>query len=359
MSSDYRKKSHVLAPLSSPNQLKERVPADAAHHDFVALSRETINKILKGEDNRLLLIAGPCSIHNVAAAKEYAHRLKKLADETADHFFVVMRVYFEKPRTAVGWKGLLNDPRLDGSHDIEEGLHLTRQLLVELAEIGMPAAVEFLDPLTSHYFADLVSWGCVGARTTESQPHREMASGLPMPIAFKNSTGGNPQIAVNAIITSKHPHCFVSIDGDGKVAVVKTEGNPDAHLVLRGGEESSNYDPESIERALLLLREAMVPERVVVDCSHDNSRRCHENQPFVFQSVINQYIEGNKNIRGILLESNIEAGKQEHPVEGSEASPYISLTDACLGWEATEYLVHWAAQQFINDKSIKKELCSR
>ncbi len=342
--------SRVL--LSSPLEVKERFPLVEKTRHFIEESRATINKILKGEDTRLLLIAGPCSIHDVTAAKEYAIRLKKLAQESADHFFIVMRVYYEKPRTAVGWKGLLNDPTFDGTHDIQKGLHLTRQLLMALAEIGMPCAVEFLDPLTSVYFSDLVSWGCIGARTTESQPHREMASGLPMPVAFKNSTAGNPQIAVNAILAASHPNTFVGINEEGKISLVKTQGNVNAHLVLRGGEENSNYDPASIEHALQLLKASEIPARVLIDCSHDNSRRRHENQPFVFQSVIHQYIEGNKNIRGILLESNIEAGKQEHPLKGVQPLPYLSLTDSCLGWESTEYLVRWALEQLLNEKEL-------
>lgn len=328
-------------PLPTPYDLHKKLPSTPLQRQFVSHTRHAIQQVLDGHDPRLLLIAGPCSIHDITAAKEYATLLRNLAATIGDMFLVVMRVYFEKPRTSLGWKGLLYDPLLDGSHDIKTGLHMTRQLLIDLAAMGIPTAAEFLDPSSAHYFGDLISWGCIGARTTPSQTHRQMASGLPMPVAFKNSTDGNVNVAINGIIAASMPHSFIGPDLMGRISVLQTTGNPYGHIVLRGGEGKPNYDPESIDRAFCRLRRANLPLRLLIDCSHDNSLKTAELQPTVFQSVIHQIVEGNRNIRGFLLESNLFEGNQNLGEDPSKLRYAVSLTDPCLGWAATERLVRW------------------
>ena len=341
-----------MESLSSPMAFKQEMPAKAHQLEFVQESRNQIANILDGNDNRLLVIVGPCSIHDLKAAKEYATNLRQLADEVSKSFFIIMRTYFEKPRTALGWKGMLYDPHLDGSNDIAAGIRQSRQLLLDLAEMQVPTATEFLDPLSPRFLGDLISWSCVGARTTESQIHRQLASGLPMPIAFKNSTSGNVNVAVKGVLTAACSHAFLSVDDLGHVAIVRTHGNPHAHIALRGGENCPNYDAHSIEKALELLRKNRLPERLIIDCSHDNSNRCQDKQKAVFDSVIQQFLNGNTAIRGLALESNLVAGNQRMPLDKSRLHYAVSLTDPCLDWEDTEALIRLNASLFENKSTL-------
>ncbi len=334
-------KSLCVRSLILPHELHEALPLPFDRHDTVSSSRQIIKNILSGIDPRLLLIIGPCSIHDIDSTLEYANRLKELSQSISDSFFVVMRVYFEKPRSAGGWKGFALDPHLDGSHEISKGHYLTRQLLVHLAELGLPAGAEFLEPTSGHYFGDLISWGCIGARTSESQLHRQMASGFNMPIAFKNNTCGNIEVAVNGIHSASQPHTFMTINREGQLAVTHSDGNPDCHLVLRGGREKPNYDACSIATAVSYLEEAKLSRSLLIDCSHDNSSRICENQPLVFRSVIEQVQAGNKQIKGICLESHLNHGKQPLPKSREDLEYGISVTDSCLGWEATRELIVW------------------
>lgn len=330
-----------IETLSSPQALKAELPASPQQMEFVANSRRQIARILDGEDQRLLLIVGPCSIHDPSAALEYARKLLNLADNVSKSFFVVMRTYFEKPRTGLGWKGLLYDPHLNDSNDLSTGLRQARSLLLELAKMGMPTATEFLDPVTSRYLGDLISWACIGARTAESQIHRQFASGLAMPIAFKNSTSGNVDVAINGVLSANGPHAFFGINDAGQVSIVRTKGNPHAHIVLRGGETKPNYNEESIKLVLKQLKNANLPPRLIVDCSHDNSCRDHEEQNVVFQSVIQQYVHGNQAIRGLALESHLFAGSQRlvQDQDPGKLQYAVSLTDPCLDWTSTETLI--------------------
>lgn len=337
-------------PLPSPSELQQKLPITPVQRQFVENSRNAVKQILDGQNQRFLLIVGPCSIHDITAAKEYATKLKHLAQSVSDTFCIVMRVYFEKPRTTLGWKGLLYDPHLDGSHDIATGIYWTRQLLLDLIDSGIPTAAEFLDVASAYYFADLVSWGCIGARTAASQTHRQMASGLPMPIGFKNSTDGSVDPAINGIINAAAPHTFIGMNHLGCISTVHTRGNGDCHLVLRGGETKPNYDPESLSQALDRLQKANLPMRLLIDCSHDNSLRQHEQQPFVFQSVINQLVEGNRNIRGALLESHLFAGNQPFVSPPSQLKYAVSLTDPCLNWATTEHLIQWGHSMLTRER---------
>lgn len=330
----------VGTPLPPPNTILKEFPTSPTHQQFIRKSRQTIKNILDGNDPRCLLIMGPCSIHDPSAAKEYAGELKKL-DDLSDLFFIVMRTYFEKPRTALGWKGMLYDPWLNGTHDIATGIRLTRKLLLELADMGIPTASEFLEPASAFYYGDLVSWGCIGARTSASQIHRQLASGLPMPTAFKNSVDGSVDNAINGILSASHPHTFMGINAEGLLSAIHTKGNSYGHLVLRGAEQHTNYDPQSISNALEKLRKAQLPSCLLIDCSHDNSLRQHEAQISVFQSVINQRAEGNYNIRGVLLESHLHAGNQHLHSDTLKLKYGVSVTDPCLNWEKTERLVLW------------------
>lgn len=340
--------------LPSPHELMQEMPISFAQQHFIEKTRHEIKQILEGKDPRFLLIVGPCSIHDITAAKEYARKLHHLAQSVSDTFLIVMRVYFEKPRTTLGWKGFLYDPWLDGSHDIPSGIRLTRRLLLDLAEQEVPAAAEFLDISSAYYFGDLLSWGCIGARTAASQTHRQIASGLSMPIAFKNSTDGNIDIAINGVINASTPHTFIGMNAQGCLSTVHTSGNTHGHIVLRGGENKPNYDPESISYALERLQKANLPASLLIDCSHDNSLRKHEQQPLVFQSIINQIVEGNREIRGALLESHLFAGNQ--PLESSSQLQYaVSLTDPCLNWETTERLVRWGNSMLAKEHCHQKE----
>lgn len=328
--------------LPSPDELMQELPLQIAQRNFIEKTRKEIRAILNGEDPRLLLIIGPCSIHDITAAKEYATKLRTLAASVSDTFLVIMRTYFEKPRTLLGWKGLLCDPQLDGSYDIHSGLRLCRQLLLDLTTLEIPAATEFLELTSTSYLGDLISWGCIGARTASSQSHRQMASGLPMPIAIKNNTDGNIEIAIHGIINAATPQTFVGINGSGRASLIRTRGNPDSHIALRGGTNKPNYDPQSISHALNLLRNNQLSQRLIIDCSHDNSFKTYEQQPMVFQSVIGQVVEGNQNIRGLILESHLFAGNQPLSADPSLLKYAVSVTDPCVDWETTERLVLWA-----------------
>lgn len=339
--------------LLSPIELKNLCPIQTVQKDFIEKTRKDICHILDGNDPRKLLIIGPCSIHDIKAAKEYACKLKCLAKEVSDHFLLVMRTYFEKPRTVLGWKGFLHDPWLDNSNDTEKGLILTRQLLLELAQLEIPTAAEFLEPASSAYFDDLIAWGCIGARTAASQTHRQMASGLSMPIAFKNTTDGNVEIAMHGILSCTEPHSYIGIDPEGRVATLRTSGNRYGHLVLRGSDSKANYDPESVSYALKLLKKAHLPSRLLIDCSHGNCHRKLEQQCHVFQSVIGQIIEGNHSIRGLLLESHLNAGNQQMSGHPSELQYAVSLTDPCLDWSTTESLIQWGYRKIKNELSIE------
>lgn len=328
--------------LLSPEELQTELPANQLITEWICRSRQDILDVLHHRKERFLLIIGPCSIHDPQSALEYASKLRTLATEVSDTFLLVMRVHYEKPRTALGWKGFLYDPLLDGSNQMALGLRQTRELLLKLAEMRVPAAAELLDPLTVPYLSDLISWGCVGARTASSQIHRQMASGLHLPIAFKNSTDGDVQTAINGVLSAQSPHSFLSIDPQGCLVSMHTQGNPHCHVVLRGGENKPNYHPQSIYEVLEKLGEVGLPKRVVIDCSHDNSARKMELQPYVFQSVLRQYQEGNLAIRGLMLESHLFAGNQHMPCATKPLQYAVSLTDPCLDWETTERLIRWA-----------------
>jgi 3-deoxy-7-phosphoheptulonate synthase len=319
--------------LLPPSQLHDAVPATARASQTVGRARADVVDVLQGLNKRLLVVVGPCSIHDPMAAMDYARRLKGLADELADQLLVVMRVYFEKPRTTVGWKGLINDPRMDDSFRIEEGLHLARQLLVDLNDMGLPCGTEALDPITPQYLGDLIAWSAIGARTTESQTHREMASGLSSPVGFKNGTDGNLDVAINAMLSAAQPHTFLGINGEGQVALTQTRGNAYGHLILRGGTQP-NYDSVAVAEAEAELAKAKLPVNIVVDCSHGNSRKNHSLQSLVLKDVVGQIVDGNRSIKGVMLESNLGEGNQK--LGDPKALRYgVSITDACLGWEAT------------------------
>jgi 3-deoxy-7-phosphoheptulonate synthase len=337
--------------LMEPGMLKQELAISQAAHTTVLSGRDAIEKILGNEDKRLLVIVGPCSIHDEKAAYEYAGKLKKLRDEVSEALFVVMRVYFEKPRTSVGWKGLINDPRLDGSCDITDGVRKARRILLRINEIGVPAATEFLETITPQYVADLVSWSCIGARTTESQTHREMASGLSMSVGFKNGTDGKLSAAINAIVAAKTPQSFLGIDQNGHTCVVKTGGNPWAHIVLRGGSQP-NYDQISIEQARLKLIEKNLLENIMVDCSHGNSMKKYQGQAIVWRNVIDQYIAGNDSLIGLMLESNLFEGNQKFSGELSSLKYGVSITDECISWETTENLLLSAAEKLVNSSKL-------
>lgn len=333
-----------FTPLVSPNALKEELPLTPKAYETVVTGREAIQKILRKEDPRLLVVVGPCSIHDEKAALEYAERLNSLKESVKDTMYLVMRVYFEKPRTTVGWKGLINDPWLDGSCDIVCGLRKARSLLLKITEMGLATGTEMLDPITPQYIAGLVCWAAIGARTIESQTHREMASGLSMPVGFKNCTDGSLATALDARIATGSPQSFLGIDQNGQTSIVSTTGNPDTHLVLRGGRRP-NYDSVSIEEALGLLRDKGLSEAIMVDCSHANSRKKHRAQAMVWQDVINQRIDGNDALIGLMLESNLYEGQQKKKADLAAMKYGVSITDACISWETTEQLISTAHEQ--------------
>ena len=328
--------------LISPVGLVEELPLTADVEAVVLEGRRQIQAVLRGEDPRFLVITGPCSVHDEEAGLEYAQRLKALQDEYSDRMLIVMRVYFEKPRTTVGWKGMIYDPYLNDTFDIGEGLRRARRLLLKIGEMGIYTATEFLDPIVPQYLAGLVSWAAIGARTTESQTHRQMASGLSMPVGFKNGTDGDAQIAVDAMLSAQSEHAFLGIDHFGQTCIVHTNGNPYGHLVLRGGKSGSNFGSESIAAAQELLSKADVPSRLLVDCSHGNSNKDHTRQNIALNSIIEQRIAGNDDIIGCMLESNLNAGSQSLSGTLAELEYGVSVTDACIGWEETEELLREA-----------------
>lgn len=337
--------------MIAPAAVKAKLPLTETAAQVVLSTRQAIRDIIHGRDlHRLVVIVGPCSIHDPAAALEYAHRLKRVADQTREHLVIVMRTYFEKPRTTVGWKGLINDPHLDGSCDIATGLQLARSILLQINELGLACATEMLDPVTPQYTADLVSWAAIGARTIESQTHREMASGLSMPVGFKNGTDGRLEIALNAILSASHPHSFLGIGQDGMTALVKTTGNPDRHIVLRGGGGKTNYGPEDVARAALLMKDQGIPRSVMVDCSHDNSHKNYRNQGSVCRAVLQQYQAGQRALMGLMLESNLYPGKQTWQ-EGAPLQYGVSITDGCIGWEETEDLL-WEMAATVEGRAL-------
>ena len=330
-------------PLLPPQELKRRLPLSRESAETVLTSRETISKILDGSDPRLLAVVGPCSIHDATLARDYAQRLQVLREELQDVLYVVMRVYFEKPRTALGWRGLILDPHLDGSYAIGEGLHMAREILLSVTAMGVPAGSEMLDPIVPQYIDDLVSWASIGARTTESQTHREMASGLSMPVGFKNGTDGAIESALNAMVSSLSPHSFIGIDQEGNSAVITTTGNPDVHVILRGGRGGPNYRSWDIVRVEELLKHFDLPLNIVVDCSHGNSEKNPRNQPKVLQEVMQQYLAGRSSIKGFMVESNLVEGRQDLSGTMAELTYGQSITDACLGWDDTEEILRAAA----------------
>jgi 3-deoxy-7-phosphoheptulonate synthase len=335
-----------IQPLRSPVELKGDLPISPSAAELVFRTREEIRALLRGHDPRLLVVVGPCSVHDPAAALDYAARLQALRERHAAELLIVMRVYFEKPRTTVGWKGLVNDPHLNGSHDIGAGLRIARQLLLRLAEAGMPAATEMLDPIVPQYLADLVSWAAIGARTTESQTHREMASGLSMPVGYKNGTDGGLTAAIHAMLAASRPHSFLGIDGSGRVAVVCTSGNPDGHVVLRGGNAGPNYSAEHVAKAASALAKAGAMSRVLIDCSHDNSGKSHLEQPRVVEEVGHQVAAGSPHVLGVMIESNIVGGRQkfDDTLHAKDLVYGQSITDACIDWATTERTLAQLAQ---------------
>jgi 3-deoxy-7-phosphoheptulonate synthase len=324
-----------LEVLITPSKLKESLPVSDKARETVLSSRQVVRDILDGKDHRVFVVVGPCSVHDIKAAKEYALKLKALADEVSDTLYIIMRVYFEKPRTTVGWKGLINDPHLNDTFKIEEGLHIGRQLLIDVAEMGLPTSTEALDPISPQYMQDLITWSAIGARTTESQTHREMASGLSSSVGFKNGTDGGLEVALNAINSAKNPHRFLGMNNDGEVAVVHTTGNQYAHMVLRGGSKGPNYDSVHIKVTEDELKKSGIRPNIMVDCSHANSNKDHNLQPLVMENVANQILEGNESIIGLMVESNLEEGNQSAS-NLDELKYGVSITDKCINWETTE-----------------------
>lgn len=328
-----------LTPLVTPKALKKELPATPDILRGVLETRQAIEDILAGHDSRLLVVAGPCSIHDPKAALEYATRLAKLRHELEQEYLIVMRVYFEKPRTTIGWKGLIYDPHMDGSADIAFGLRAARRLLLDITAMGLPTATEMLDPIVPQYIADLISWGAIGARTTESQTHRQMASGLSMPIGFKNGTDGNIQVAVDAMESARHPHTFLGIDEEGHTAIVQTRGNMSGHLILRGSKTGPNYDEATIKDACQRMMARHLPAAVVIDCSHGNAAKKFALQETVWNATLAQRAAGNKSIIGMLVESNLHEGNQPIPRDLSKLRYGVSVTDECVNWETTERML--------------------
>lgn len=332
-----------IIPLITPHAIKQELEASPAILNHVHSSRQTIRDILARKDPRLLVVIGPCSIHDPVAALEYAARLASLRRELEQELFILMRVYFEKPRTTIGWKGLIYDPHMDGSADIACGLRIARRMLLKINDMGLPTATEMLDPIVPQYTADLVSWVAIGARTTESQTHRQMASGLSMPIGFKNRTDGNVQVAVDAMEAARHPQSFLGIDEDGHIAIVRTNGNDCGHLILRGSKSGPNYESADIQSACERMTAGGLPPSIMVDCSHGNSGKSFSAQEAVWKSVLAQRLSGNKTIIGMLVESNLHEGSQPIPKDLTHLRYGISITDECVGWETTEKMLRGAA----------------
>lgn len=328
-----------ITPIIAPADLRQVFPLSASRAEFVNKSRERLKEILQRRDRRLMVVVGPCSIHDPDAAVEYARRLAALARRVDDQLLLVMRVYFEKPRTTVGWKGLINDPDMNGTHLISKGLGIARGLLLRITELEVPVANEMLDPITPEYVADMISWGAIGARTTESQTHREMSSGLSFPVGFKNGTDGNLQIAMDAMKAAQHPHSFLGINREGRTSIIQTTGNPDVHIVLRGGSRKVNYHPEDIAHTEESLQKNGLFPTIMVDCSHGNSSKDYLKQPEVLESVVQQMVEGNNSISGVMIESNLEAGNQKIAADLNQLKYGVSITDACIDWATTENIL--------------------
>ena len=329
----------AITPIIAPADLRQVFPLSAARAEFVNKSRERLKEILQRRDRRLMAVVGPCSIHDPDAAVEYARRLAELARRVDDQLLLVMRVYFEKPRTTVGWKGLINDPDMNGTHLISKGLGIARSLLLRITELEVPVANEMLDPITPEYVADMISWGAIGARTTESQTHREMSSGLSFPVGFKNGTDGNLQIAMDAMKAAQHQHSFLGINREGRTSIIQTAGNPDVHIVLRGGSKKVNYHPEDITHTEESLHKNGLLPTIMIDCSHGNSNKDYQKQPEVLESVIQQVVDGNNSISGVMIESNLEAGSQKIATDLSQLKYGVSITDACIDWVTTEKIL--------------------
>ncbi|PLX72612.1 MAG: 3-deoxy-7-phosphoheptulonate synthase [Desulfuromonas sp.] len=331
-----------LTPIIAPADLKQVFPMSAQNAELVSSSRQQIQDILHNRDRRVMVVVGPCSIHDPKAAIDYAERLARLATDLADQLLIVMRVYFEKPRTTIGWKGLINDPDLNGTHNISKGLGVARNLLLNLTEMGLPVATEMLDPFTPQYFADMISWGAIGARTTESQTHREMSSGLSFPVGFKNGTDGNLQIAIDAMGAAKHSHSFLGINREGRISIVRTTGNPDTHIVLRGGNGQPNYHAADVEHTSSMLAKAGVRTSIMIDCSHANSFKDHNKQEAVLHDVIEQIADGNGAIGSLMIESFIEEGNQPMALRLDDLTYGVSITDKCVDWTTTERMLRHA-----------------
>lgn len=347
---------HVVEtrPLISPATIHSELPIPETAATLVSETRDRIRNIMQNEDQRLLVIVGPCSVHDVRAAYEYGEKLVALRKELEDDLEIVMRVYFEKPRTTIGWKGLINDPHLDNSYDINTGLRLARKLLLDLAHLGLPAATELLDPIIPQYIADVISWTAIGARTTESQTHREMASGLSMPIGFKNNTDGGLHAATNAMLAASQPHRFLGINVDGLASIVTTTGNPDGHLVLRGGKRGPNYDVEHVQQAAQELTGLGLNPRIMIDCSHDNSAKDYTRQPIVLDNIAEQLQSGSRQIMGVMVESHLVAGKQSVPADLSKLVYGQSITDACVSLETTVPMLRNLAKAAMKKQPIAK-----
>ena len=333
--------------LITPDQLKSELPVTENIAEVVTNGRETIRNILDRKDQRLIVVIGPCSIHDTKAAIDYANRLKALAEEVSNTLYIVMRVYFEKPRTTVGWKGLINDPYINDSFKIQEGLHVGRQLLLDIAKIGLPTATEALDPISPQYLQDLISWSAIGARTTESQTHREMASGLSSAVGFKNGTDGSLTVAINALQSVSNPHRFLGINKQGEVSIIRTKGNPYGHIVLRGGNGKPNYDSVSVALCEKTLEKHNIQPNIMVDCSHANSNKDHNLQPLVLENIVNQIVEGNTSIIGAMVESHIGAGNQKIPKDLADLKYGVSITDACVDWQTTETMLRNANEKLL------------
>ncbi|MGC9328096.1 MAG: 3-deoxy-7-phosphoheptulonate synthase [Candidatus Hinthialibacter sp.] len=338
---------HVLEviPLIPPAQLKDEIPATERANETVVESRQVIKRMLRGKDDRMLAIVGPCSIHDEKAAFEYAERLAKLRRELIDRLFIVMRVYFEKPRTTIGWKGLIYDPHLDGSGDMVFGLRQGRRIMMKINDMNLPTGIEFLDPIVPQYLDDLVSWAAIGARTSESQTHREMSSGLSMPFGYKNTTDGNMQVAIDAMCSARAPHNFLGVSQYGQSAIIKTTGNVWGHIIMRGGSQGPNYDEESVRRVMETLEKNQLPNHIMIDCSHANSNKDFRRQEIVLQDVIRQRAAGNASLFGFMLESNLYEGNQTLTDDLSQLKYGVSITDGCISWETTERLLRDAYQK--------------
>lgn len=328
-----------ITPIIAPADLRQVLPLSEKDRVFVSRSREQIKDIILRKDRRLMVVVGPCSIHDTEAAVEYAKRLSALSRHVEDQLLLIMRVYFEKPRTTVGWKGLINDPDMDGTHLISKGLGIARGLLSRITALEVPVANEMLDPITPEYVADMISWGAIGARTTESQTHREMSSGLSFPVGFKNGTDGNLQIAIDAMKAARHPHSFLGINREGRTSIIHTSGNPDVHIVLRGGSRKVNYHPEDILHTEECLKKNSLMPTIMVDCSHGNSNKDYQKQPEVLENVVDQILAGNTSISGVMIESYLEAGNQKIPADLSQLKYGVSITDACIDWTTTERIL--------------------